>query len=165
MMYALTVWQPWASLIAIGAKPYEFRGWLPPAKNLHQELAIHAAARSVKIAEVRALIRGLQRHVGFTNPCLHREIALPFLEKVLLGLEEPGVEGSITLPLSHVLCTVELGQPQAGYTCAAEFGEDVGSDSDRPGTFNWGWPMLNPQPLIPPVSARGAQGLWKFGGA
>ena len=25
-MLALTIWQPWASLIMIGAKPYEFRG-------------------------------------------------------------------------------------------------------------------------------------------
>jgi hypothetical protein len=24
-MKALTIWQPWASLIMIGAKPYEFR--------------------------------------------------------------------------------------------------------------------------------------------
>lgn len=26
-MKALTVWQPWASLIIMGAKPYEFRKW------------------------------------------------------------------------------------------------------------------------------------------
>lgn len=26
-MKALTIYQPWASLVMIGAKPHEFRGW------------------------------------------------------------------------------------------------------------------------------------------
>lgn len=30
-MKALTLWQPWATLIAIGAKKVETRGWRPPA--------------------------------------------------------------------------------------------------------------------------------------
>ena len=47
-MKALTIWQPWASLIAMGAKPYEFRGWKPPKSLIGQRLAIHAGARPVK---------------------------------------------------------------------------------------------------------------------
>jgi hypothetical protein len=38
MMKAITVWQPWASLIAIGAKPYEFRGWQPPRAIIGQRI-------------------------------------------------------------------------------------------------------------------------------
>jgi hypothetical protein len=50
-MKALTVWQPWASLIIIGAKPYEFRGmsclaYINPPKP-GERIAIHAAARPV----------------------------------------------------------------------------------------------------------------------
>ena len=30
-MRALTIWQPWASLIIIGAKPFEWRRWRAPA--------------------------------------------------------------------------------------------------------------------------------------
>lgn len=36
----LSVWQPWASLIAVGAKRYETRSWRPPASLIGQQLAI-----------------------------------------------------------------------------------------------------------------------------
>lgn len=41
-MRALTVWQPWAQLIAIGAKEYETRGW---PTDYRGPIAIHAGAR------------------------------------------------------------------------------------------------------------------------
>ena len=41
-MKALTIWQPWASLIAGGAKQYETRSW---ATQYRGPIAIHAAAR------------------------------------------------------------------------------------------------------------------------
>lgn len=44
-MKAITIWQPWASLIAIGAKRIETRSW--PAKY-RGPLAIHAAVRPWK---------------------------------------------------------------------------------------------------------------------
>jgi hypothetical protein len=34
-MKALTIWQPWATLIMIGAKPHEFRGqWIWPEDRI-----------------------------------------------------------------------------------------------------------------------------------
>lgn len=170
-MKALTIWQPWASLIMIGAKPYEFRGWAPPKWLVGQRLAIHAGARPVKEAEIRSLIRALKGDPLFSNPCLHRHIALPFLERVLDGLKRPASDlfapdapGGLTLPRSHVLGTAIVGAPKRGDACAAEFGEDAGNDSDREGTFNWGWPLSEIRPLEPPVEARGAQGLWDWVG-
>ncbi len=41
-MKAITLWQPWASLVAIGAKTIETRSW---ATSYRGPLAIHAAAR------------------------------------------------------------------------------------------------------------------------
>jgi len=43
-MKAITLWQPWASLLACGAKQYETRSW--PTKY-RGPIAIHAAARPV----------------------------------------------------------------------------------------------------------------------
>lgn len=168
-MKALTIWQPWASLIAIGAKPYEFRGWKPPRAIIGQRIAIHAGARPVRASEVRALIRGLKGHAGSANPCLVREAALPVLERVLKSFEKSpdtlfGTEEAATLPLSHVICTVVVGEPKRGDLCAVEFGENAVNDSDREGTFNWGWPMLDVQLVMPPLPARGAQGLWDIAG-
>jgi hypothetical protein len=51
-MKALTIWQPWGSLIIIGAKPYEFRGQSYLAYINHPEpgerVAIHVGARPVR---------------------------------------------------------------------------------------------------------------------
>ena len=67
------------------------------------------------------------------------------------------------LPLSHVLCAVTVGEPKRGDECAREFGIDVGgNDSDREGTFNFGWPRTAIEPFLPPIPASGAQGLWTF---
>lgn len=45
-MKAITLWQPWASLVAIGAKTIETRSW---ATKYRGPLAIHAAARLTAI--------------------------------------------------------------------------------------------------------------------
>jgi hypothetical protein len=46
-MKAITVWQPWASLIVVGTKGYETRGWQPSPKRLKvgDPIALHAAKR------------------------------------------------------------------------------------------------------------------------
>lgn len=166
-MKALTVWQPWATLIMIGAKPYEFRSWRPPSWLVGQRLAIHAGARPIKASEVRALVMALKGSDSMTNPCLHKDVALPMLERVLAALKKSpdtlfGTPEQLTLPISHVLGSVVVGEPKRGDLCAAEFGEDTGNDSDREGTFNWGWPMLDIKHEEPPRAAKGAQGLWDW---
>lgn len=148
-MKALTVLQPWASLIARGLKPYEFRGWLPPRALIGQRIAIHAGARKVDKAEVRALILRLKGK----NPaaaCLKPE-ALEFLQKAQSGYGY--------LPLSHILCTAILGEPKSGDLCAAEFGAGAAT-SDLFGPFNRGWPLTDIEAAPPGPPVRGAQGFW-----
>lgn len=41
-MKALPLWQPWATLVAIGAKQVETRHWRAPASLIGQRIAIHA---------------------------------------------------------------------------------------------------------------------------
>lgn len=174
---ALTIWQPWASLITIGAKPYEFRGWEAPRWIIGQRIAIHAGARPVRMREVRDLIADLEDPLEVV--CLRKEIALPFLRRVRAGLIAAKAGGGLfqpatspdaplTLPLSHIVCTAVIGAPKRGDACAREFGSGCGvgdaNDSDREGTFNWGWPLTDVQPGIPPIPARGAQGFWNWTG-
>lgn len=155
-MKALTVWQPWASLILIGAKPYEFRGWKPPRSLIGHRIAIHAGARPVRPGEILQLINMMRDPVVCGTPCLHPS-ALDLLNQVR---RDPKC-----LPLSHIVCTAVLGEPKPGDLCAEEFGEKAGNDSDRDGTFNWGWPLTAIHPLEPPIPMRGAQGLWNWNGA
>lgn len=170
-MKALTVWQPWASLIAIGAKPYEFRGWKAPKSVIGQRIAIHAGARPMKPAEVRALIWALKEREGTTNPCLVKDIAMPALTRILEGLKQEQDKANLFegeqpfyLPRSHIVCTAIVGEPKPGDECASAFGWNAGNDSDREGTFNWGWPMLDIKVAEPPIPATGKQGLWDFYG-
>ena len=44
-MYAITLHQPWASLIALGIKTVETRSWPAPARLVGQRIAIHAGKR------------------------------------------------------------------------------------------------------------------------
>lgn len=154
-MKVITVWQPWASLIAIGAKPYEFRGWKPPASLIGQRIAIHAGARPVRKSEVLQMLHGLDSPATWGQPCLIEGFARPLLTRL--------ASHPTSVPLSHILCTAILGEPKRGDECAREFGPDAGNDSDRDGTFNWGWPLTDIRHLEPPLPARGAQGFWDGG--
>lgn len=44
-MHVLTLWQPWATLIALSVKTIETRSWPAPKSIIGQRIAIHAAAR------------------------------------------------------------------------------------------------------------------------
>ncbi len=54
-MKAITLWEPWASLIAVGAKQYETRSWYTQHRG---EIAIHAAkVEKYPPSEVRAVMK------------------------------------------------------------------------------------------------------------
>lgn len=49
---AMTLWQPWACLVEIRAKPYETRGKPPPKRLIGKRIAIHAAARKQRMSDM-----------------------------------------------------------------------------------------------------------------
>ena len=55
-MKALTLWQPWASLVE-GCKPFEFRSWRAPRHIIGERIVIHAGARKPDMREVEQLLR------------------------------------------------------------------------------------------------------------
>ena len=146
-MKALTVWQPWATLIAAGHKPYEFRGvtsttWMKPA--IGQRIAIHAGMRKGVGKEVEKLLKAL--HFG-PRPALAETAELYLATKPVP-----------TYPMGCFVCTAVVGEPVRGDEAARRLGMDV-NDSDRPHTFNWGWPLTGIQ-TVPAIPCRGFQGLW-----
>lgn len=150
---AITVYQPWATLIAEGAKPHEFRGWAPAGRMIGRRIAIHAGARPVRKEEVRKLLAQLQSR-DWRETGVDREIAVPLLERVL---NAPKI-----LPLSSVLCTAVLGKPIRNKELAAAMGIPWLNDSDRHEHSNWGWPLSQIEVLEPFVPAKGAQGWWEW---
>jgi hypothetical protein len=145
---ALTVWQPWATLIAEGAKPYEFRSYAAPRKLWGRRIAIHAAARPIKRLEVQDLLVRC-REDSAHRQALDVDIAIPILRRAL---------GLPSLPTSSVVALVTLGTPIP----PERVKEMLANDSDRDGHFNWAWPMLDIERIEPPLPATGAQGFWTW---
>lgn len=152
-MKVLTVWQPWATLIAIGAKPYEFRSHDYRRRNAKvegQRIAIHAGTRRVKPDEVRGLIRHLDAH-GSAGTALVVEVARPYLVHVLNHPE--------AVAYSAIVATATLGSPTMAYLLNRP------TDSDRFEHSLFGWPMMEIAPVMPPVPVRGFQGFWNYEGS
>jgi hypothetical protein len=153
-MKALTIWQPWASLIVAGAKPWEFRSWRAPRWLIGQRLVIHAAARKIDAGEVHQLVRLLEaggRYAASTTLIADR--ALPLLRSWMDGKH---------LPLAAGLGSVVVGEPRLGTHIARELGALGANDSERDDHSNWGWPMLDVECWADPFPMKGAQGLWNW---
>ena len=91
-MRALTVKQPWASLIAAGAKKIENRSWRPPASLVGQRIAIHAGAGWDRVGE---------RHTDMRRDELPRGrvICTAVIDRVIETSDDPFWRG----PLGWVL--------------------------------------------------------------
>ena len=154
-MKALTVWQPWASLIACGAKPFEFRGHRLTHGQIGKRIAIHAGARPAKRQELVALRMKLLSE-SWRESGLLRDAALACLD----------AHRSFGFPLASVLCTAILGTPIRDDALAIKLDLPYPvNDSDRDDHSNWGWPLTEIEPLLPPAPARGMQGMWEWSDA
>ena len=146
-MKALTIWQPWATLIIVGAKPWEWRRWPAPRWLVGQRIVIHAGARKVKPEEVLELRHDLA--AGDTS--LISEIA----ESLLTFTPITGY------PLASALGTAVVGNAIGAAEWARRHGAP-GYDSARIDHHMWGWPLTDIEQWRPFIPARGAQGLWDW---
>lgn len=168
-MHTTTIWQPHASLIAIGAKPFETRNYPPPAKLIGQRIAIHAAAKNpihvfkqLKAAEAWAEMNAICEALwGFDN-------------------EWEGPADWQFLPRGAVLCTAVLAG--AGKVAGIDdrlpaYAPGVVHMLDRHGDMpdaiktdpfgfygpgRWCWHLTDVQRLPEPIPAKGKQGWWMW---
>lgn len=166
-MKALTIWQPWASLIACGAKQYETRSW--PTKY-RGPIAIHAAIK---------------------DPC-----KLPLLDKAELErftweeIDARRCPGWCLMPRGKIIATAELVSvwriaynvkmdveearkyPIIGERMAEDKHETVSYDYFVPSKKEaalgdwtpgrYAWKLANVKILQSPIPVKGKQGLWNF---
>lgn len=155
-MKALTVWQPWASLIMIGAKSWEFRRWnfadKPHlAKLVGQRIVLHAGARKPKTDE----LRDIRDRIAEGESALRPDLAGPYVDAILDGILD---KLPLVMPMAAALGTVTIGEPKRAYDL---FVNKV-ADSDRLDQHMYAWPMIDPQPFAAPIPAAGAQGFWNW---
>src|ERR1700722_9800589 len=138
-MKALSIIQPWASLIAIGANKFETRGYVT---NYRGPIAIHASARMNADAKYS----------------LSTDLFATTL-KPYYGLQSP-------LPLGCIVATARLADClKCEWWKDSSFVHNLSVNEQRFGNFDTGryaWLLSDVTMLSSPIPARGALGLWEW---
>lgn len=147
-MKALGLWQPWATLIAVGAKRVETRSWRPPYALYGERIAIHATKTSPALERVLeddpVYLNALHAHAGDEFGASPRAAAraLPrgaiVATAVLAQATEITAEAARALELRTPL-EFALGDYTAG---------------------RFAWALEHVRRVEPPVEARGSQGFF-----
>ncbi|WP_339193155.1 ASCH domain-containing protein [Paenibacillus sp. FSL W8-1287] len=141
-MKAITIIQPWATLIALGEKQFETRSW---ATKHRGELAIHAGKKIDREACQTEPIRSTLARYGLTadNLITGAVVAIVTLKDCLQSVDT-WTDGYVLENGSYV------------YPPEYEFGDFT------PGRY--GWLLSNVRWLPDPFPAKGQQGLWNWEG-
>ena len=153
-MYTITLWQPWASLIADGVKKQETRNWAPPKHLIGKRIGIHAAKRKLTKAELRAL-----------PSMIHHDLSVRY-----------GHFWEEDVPYGAVVATAEIGgacevkgpflTPPAGGLLGYRVytNEPCRVYEDIYGDYSIGryvWLLRSVIKMDVPVPAQGKQGIWR----
>jgi activating signal cointegrator 1 len=152
---ALTIYQPWASLIALGEKKIETREWYTPHRG---PLAIHAGLNDLHVQNIHASVKR----------ALHSRqarVEAPFVPAFLQMCEARGLkplEWLWNLPLGEVvgLATMTRCETMTSTLIKAQTPQELAFGG-------WGlgrhaWVLENAYALKPTVKAKGAQGIWSW---
>lgn len=136
-MRALSLLQPWASLVILGLKTIETRSW-DADERYAGVIAIHAS-KALKRDEVEIF---------------HES---PFLE----AFAELGIDAISLLPRAAILGTVRLTgcHKVETFTKISARERAFGNYGNEEGQ-RWDWVLEDPKPLEVPIPARGMLGLW-----
>lgn len=144
-MKALTIWQPWASLIAHDIKSYETRAWRPPESVIGERIAIHAGRTD----------RGLDT---YASTC-HLDHATCERTAALTRLVQHGCN-LYNLPRGSIIATATIAFALA---TDGDLARDI-LPTERAlgdwGPHRWAWRLTDHHVLKHPIPCAGSQGLW-----
>ena len=137
MMPIVTLWQPWASLVAIGIKLFETRSWPVPETMIGQRVGVHAAARAPRIGECPP-------DVSWSwVQSLPRGVVVAFV-RIVGCWRVTAIDGDTAV------CVSRSGEQR-------RLPVDLLGDW-RPG--RWIWELADIEPADPPIPATGRQRFW-----
>ena len=153
-MKAISLHQPWASLIAAGIKPIETRSWAPPKALIGQRIAIHAAKKTISIQDIPDVWQPL---VG-----MYKNFGQP-------RIPQGAVVATAVLRCAHQVAynrDVAHMHPGTWMDCAHWRRETPFTvERDSYGDFTadrWLWFLEDIEKIDPPVPAKGHQGFWNW---
>lgn len=166
-MKAITIWQPWASLLACGAKQYETRSW---ATKYRGPIAIHAAMKDpckLPLSVTGAFERLAMQEINAGN-CLPwsfmprgKIIATAELVNVWYIVYHPGsdIDKARHIDIGAESLTTDKHDPHFGdYFVPTR--KEIAFGDWTPGRY--AWEFANVKILPEPIPAKGKQGLWEW---
>lgn len=172
-MKALTLYQPWAALVAAGAKRIETRSWYTLYRG---PLAIHAASSIpreysglwLREPFLSALAAAGVVRLGPGKVLGQGAISQQLLkEKLHLGCVVATCKLIGCVRISRIPVRLHFGKSTEpdGITSQAipPFGNELAFGDYTPGRF--AWVLSDIKPLEKPVKAKGHQRLWNWAGA
>ena len=174
-MKAISLWQPWATLIAVGAKPFETRHWAPPRDLIGTTIAIHAAKKIDKYGRALAEDCSYGQHPDGGFDLGDR------IEASLKGIPEHLLApfGMALLPVGCIVCTArldaafQLGEAATGTARPAASVIKRMTSRAMPECFTvpyddfgdyaagrWAWLLTDVKRVIPTQTVIGHQGFF-----
>lgn len=143
-MKAISIWQPHASLLLVGPKRYETRGWRLPRAIVGTRVAIHAAKATGDLIE-------LAEYASDRNSGAPAEEAF---DRYLRAILAAGFRTAGEMPRGCIIGSVVFRE-----SVPSELAEGHGNFGDfSPGRF--AWLAAEPRLFSEPVPFRGMQGFF-----
>lgn len=172
-MKALTLWQPWASLIDRGVKTIETRSWAAPRSLIGKRIAIHAAKRPPDVEGAQRITRigdWWIEDTGFGTFTMHRDdsdVEYPLPLGAVLSTAElvdclPMIDSNDPVPMIGGFVYVDPDFIQI-HADADDSAPTYIEDQIPYGDFasgRWAWLLDDMDPVYPPLPSTGRQGLW-----
>lgn len=168
-MKALTLWQPWASLVEARIKTIETRSW---ATSYRGPLAIHAAARrptALDLDPIRTLTPENYRRMdvrlgGEPEDPLVYPLGLVLATCTLVDCVPMGwCHNPLAPEVPEFALAIEYGTRRAWHKVgdtAADVSDQLFLGDFRPG--RWAWLLDDIEVVSPAAPARGRQQLWDW---
>lgn len=136
-MKAISLWQPYASLVASGLKTIETRHWQPPRALIGKPIVIHAAKRWT--SEEIAITSAFMQRFPSVRAAFHNTLDLPL--------------GAVLVAVKLVACI-----PSESLINLSD--EERAFGNYAPGRYGWKLEIIK----LPekPIPAKGGQGFWDW---
>jgi hypothetical protein len=135
---AISVWQPYATLIASGAKKFETRTWAPGSLHMGEPVLIHASKRWAEAER---------------DQCYDQEFYMALLRAKLRGLWDFDAP-----PLGCIVAVATFNSAWRSEELLPKISaQERHFGAYGPGYWGWHFPEVKP---IKPVPYRGRQGLF-----